>query len=269
MAVITVDAYGAPSYGPLRGVEGIVAHTPENADPTLAAAIAIAKWQASSSNVSGGSYHGIAGHNSAKYPHGIAGCTEESHWTMVRSVRWDQAAGGLSTRRDSIWQPGRYPWIEALLSDAAYADPNGFMHQISISGKAAWYVANGYPLGLRKMLAEWIITLESAYKYDAVLTQHRMWQTNRSDPGPLDLWDKVLVEYEKKKAAPVVTPTPTPTTPTIASLTARIATKNDQFDRAGLRVRDLERAMVTRGHEPTYRSFIEGVRVPLRTGRQA
>ena len=197
MAVTTVDAYGAPKYGPIgRPPAGVVYHTPEWGDtPTLDNAIACAKWQATSSNTSGGSYHGILGHDSAKYPDSIATCTVADHWTMVRSVPWDQAAGGLSSARDSTWAPGRYPWIQQLVSADAYSDPNRWFHQISISGKAAWYVANGYPKGLVIRLAEWVKVLEGAYKYDAVLTCHRHWQTNRSDPGPTTLPDLVLEEY--------------------------------------------------------------------------
>lgn len=214
MAVTTFDQYGAPSYGALgRPPAGIVFHTPENADPTLASAIAIAKWQAGSTNTSGGSYHGILGHDSVKYPHAIAGCAVADHWTMVRSVPWNLAAGSLSSNRDpAVWQPSRFPWIAQLLGAVAYADPNKWLHAISLSGKAAWYVTNGYPPGALKRLAEWVLILEKAYGYDAVMTLHRMWQTNRSDPGPLDLADKVMVEYNKLIApAPTPAPTPTPT----------------------------------------------------------
>src|SRR5687768_3852835 len=131
MAVVVVDAYGAPSYGPLKGVEGCVGHSPENVDPTLAQAIAIARWQATIANTSGGSYHGILGHDSARFSDPIASCLWPEHWTMVRSVAWNQAAGGLMSGRDpAIWQPDRYPWIRELLSPAAFADPNAYLHQI-------------------------------------------------------------------------------------------------------------------------------------------
>ncbi|MBA3403955.1 MAG: hypothetical protein H0U13_04580 [Gemmatimonadaceae bacterium] len=218
MAATTFDQYGAPSYGALgKPPAGVVFHTPENADATLASAIAIAKWQAGSTNTSGGSYHGILGHD---YAHAIPGCTVADHWTMVRSVPWNMAAGGLSGNHTSpanggAWDPGRYPWIAQLLGAAAYADPNRWLHQISLSGKAAWYVTNGYPPGALKRLAEWVLILEKAYGYDAVMTLHRMWQTNRSDPGPLDLGAKVMIEYNKLIAptpapAPVPAPTPVP-----------------------------------------------------------
>lgn len=225
MTLTTRDEYGAPSYGAIgRPPAGVVFHTPENADPSLASAIAIAKWQAGTMNTSGGSYHGILGHNTNTHP--AAGCTVADHWTMVRSVPWNQAAGSLSSNRDpAVWQPGRFPWIAQLLGASAYADPNRWLHAIALSGKAAWYVQNGYPPGAVKRLAEWVLTLEKAYGYDAVMTLHRMWQKNRSDPGPLDLGDKVMAEYTKLVApAPAPTPTPAPVvTYTKAQLDAAVA----------------------------------------------
>jgi hypothetical protein len=246
--VTTVDAYGAPSYGPIgRPPAGVVFHTPENASATLQSAIDVARWQAGSGNTSGGSYHGILGHDSAKHPHPIASCADPTHWTMVRSVPWNLAAGGLSTRRDAIWAPDRYPWIRQMIPAAAFSDPNRWMHQISLSGKAAWYVQNGYPLGARIALAEWLLILEKAYTYDAVLTLHRHWQTNRSDPGPLNLAELVLVEYRKLTAPPPPTTPPPPPPPpatdprdakiaeltaTVAAQSTRLTTKDSAIDEA-------------------------------------
>ena len=198
MTVSTIDAYGAPKYGPIgRPPAGLVFHTPENADISLASAIAVAKWQATSSNTSGGSYHGILAHDATR-----GTIDNPNAWVMVRSVPWDQACGGLSTLRDTTWAPDRFPWIKQLITPAAYTDPNRWFHQIALSGKASWYVTNGYPKGAVIRLAEWVKILEGAYGYDAVLTLHRMWQTNRSDPGPLDLADKVLAEYERLNSPP-------------------------------------------------------------------
>lgn len=218
MALSTHDAYGAPQYGFIgRPPAGVVFHTPENANETLQSAIDIAKWQAGSTNTSGGSYHGILGHNTTSHP--AKGCTVASHWTMVRSVPWDRAAGSISSSRDpAVWQPGRYPWMAQLLGAAAYADPNKWLHAIALSGKAAWYVTNGYPPGAVAALAEWVLTLERAYKYDAVLTLHRFWQANRTDPGPVNLGDLVLAAYEKL-VAPAPAPTPTPAPAPVVSYT--------------------------------------------------
>lgn len=234
MAVTTVDQYGAPSYGAIgTPPAGIVFHTPENADHTLGSAIAVAKWQASSGNTSGGSYHGILGYDSSK-----GSMDNPDAWTMVRSVPWNKAAGGLSSNRDpAVWRPDRFPWIKQMIPLAAYNDPNRWMHQIALSGKAAWYVANGYPKGALIRIAEWVRILEKAYKYDAVMTLHRMWQTNRSDPGPLSLADQVLGEYEKlylaPAPAPVPAPVPVPTIPDPLSLAlARLVSKDADIQSA-------------------------------------
>lgn len=231
--VNTVDQYGAPTYGPIgRPVAGLIFHTPENVDHTLAQAIAVARWQGTASNTSGGSYHGILGWDSKR-----GNMDNPDAWVMVRTVPWDTASGGVTTRRDSIWAPSRYPWIQKLVHPAAYGDPNKYFHQIALSGKAAWYNTNGYPKGAVIALAQWVKILEKAYSYDAVLTLHRMWQTNRSDPGPIDLADKVLAAYEALSApAPTPTPTPTPTPAPAPSplevANKRIATKNAKINSA-------------------------------------
>lgn len=214
----TVDAYGAPQYGAIgRPPAGVCFHTPEwGSSPTLAHAIACATWQAGPTNTSGGSYHGILGHDGSDL---IRTCTNPDHWVMVRSVPWNLAAGGISTKRTAdVWGPQRYPWLKAMLPAAAYADPNRWLHQIALSGKAGWFVTNGYPAGMVIRLAQWVKILEGAYKYDAVMMLHRHWQVNRSDPGPLNLADLVLEAYTRlgqpaPTPAPKPTPTPTPAPP--------------------------------------------------------
>lgn len=259
--VLTVDQYGAPSYGPLGRPEGFGFHTPENVDHTLAQAIAIARWQASTGNTSGGSYMGILGWN------GRAPMSDPMAWTMVRSVPWNVACGGLSGNHTpppaGSWAPGRYPWIAEFLSDAAYADPNRFLQQISISGKAAWWssklsTAAGYAeiRGAMIALARWIKVLEQAYSFDAVLTLHRHWQTNRTDPGPVNFADRVFEEYVKLAES---VPAPAPVDPTIA-LNARIGSKDGAFDRAGVAVAALERGVA---------ADIAAIRAELVSGRQA
>ena len=234
--VRTVDQYGAPSYGPIgRPVAGTIFHTPENVDPTLAQAVAVAKWQAGRGNTSGGSYHGILGHDSAKYPHGyMLGCDDPEHWVMVRSVPWNQCAGGVGNNLGHT----RYPWMKQLIHPEALRDPNKYHHQIALGGKAAQYVQNGYPKGLIIAAAEWVKILEKAYSYDSVLSLHRHWQTNRSDPGPINFADLVLEEYFRKPA-PAPAPAPTPKTYTQAEVDAllrgpntRIFTKNKKIDTA-------------------------------------
>jgi hypothetical protein len=204
MSLSTVDAYGAPSYGPIgRPPAGMVFHTPENADNSLAQAINTANWQASAGNTSGGSYHGILGYDATRGTMDVPDA-----WVMVRSVPWDQAAGGLSSQRTNPpWAPDRYPWMRALLPAEAFRDPNRWMHQISLGGKASWYEQNGYPSGLVTQSARWVKTLEDAYGYDSILTLHRFWQTDRFDPGPENFTDLVLAEYARLYSG---TPAPEP-----------------------------------------------------------
>lgn len=249
MVLATVDVYGAPAYGPRPGTELVVFHTPENAGGvTIDAAIAIAKWQATAGNTSGGSYNGIIGHRGTDNP---ATCATEDHWIMARSVPWNQAAGGVSTNRDpAVWQPGRHPWMKELLSPAAYSDVNAYAIQIALGGTAAWYNANGYPSGLLKAVARWIRTLEAAYKFDAIMTEHRYWQANRSDPGTRGFSDLVMATYAAMFLTPAPAPKPTPTPPptpppapapstelelaraAIAALERRLGAKNTAIDAA-------------------------------------
>lgn len=198
MTVSTVDLYGAPNYGPIgRPPAGIVFHTPENADVSLQQALNTAQWQASPGNTSGGSYHGILGWDESKGP-----MSEPDAWVMVRTVPWDKAAGGITSQRTNPpWNPdGRMPAeTRQVLTEDAYGNPNRWMHQIALGGNARWYVTNGYPSGLVTCLAEWVKILEEAYNHngaaDAILTLHRHWQTDRTDPGPLNLIELVIAEY--------------------------------------------------------------------------
>lgn len=209
MTLPVVEVLGAPSYGPAGPFEGDVYHTPEGVDMSLAAAIAMARWQAGPGNTSGGSYHGIVGFDETVSDD----MDEPDGWTMVASVSWDLAAGGLSSARDHIWRPDRYPQIAATLSPIAYYDPNRFMRQIALSGKASQYAMQGYPRGLVIRLAEWIIEDERNFRYDALLTAHRMWQTNRTDPGPLELVEDgglLITAYHELVSAPDVPIEPPP-----------------------------------------------------------
>jgi len=239
----TIDQMGAPSYGPLGDPDGFVYHTPENGQPTLAAAIATARWQASSLNTSGGSYHGILGHDAERGP-----MADPDAWVMVRTVPWSQAAGGLSTRRDAVWAPDRFPWIRQLLSAAAFGDPNRFMLQLALGGNAAWWTSQlgTNRAGVRGALismARWTLRLEQLLDFDAVLTLHRHWQTNRTDPAGLNFADLVLDEYARITAP---APAPAPVDPdaariadlerTVSRLRARIGNKNEQLDAAAVAI---------------------------------
>lgn len=193
-----IDVFGPPQYGNLKGIEGIVFHTPENGDPSVEAAIATAKWQASAGNTSGGSYHGILGYDSSKGP-----MSDRRAWVLVKEMPFGRIAGSISTRRDDIWHPERFAVLQ-LLSDAAYADPNAYLHALCFGGDAAWWTGRlstdagrAEVRGALVRMAQWVRHLEKLYDYDAVLNQHRMWQTNRSDADGLELTDYIMDEYEK------------------------------------------------------------------------
>lgn len=229
MALQRIDQLGAPDYGALHGTEGVVIHTPENGDPSIEAAIATARWQATSGNSSGGSYHGILGHDADLGP-----MSDPDAWVLVKSVPFGRIAGSISTRRDAIWAPERYPWIAQLLSPAAYADPNAYLHALSLGGNAAWWSTQlGAAAGRDKVrgalvtAARWIRRWEQLFDYDAVVTLHRHWQTNRSDPDGLRTAELILDEYEALYTA---APAPTPEA-TVTQLSDQLADRDATIER--------------------------------------
>lgn len=233
MGLPVIEQFGAPTYGRLKGHEGIVFHTPENGSVSIEAAVATARWQAGTGNTSGGSYHGILG-----YDDDLGPMSDPAAWVLVKTVPFGQIAGSISTRRDSIWQPERFPWLKELLSDAAYADPNSYLHALTPSGNAAWWsnrlstdAGRKEVRGALIALARWVRRLERTFDYDAVLNLHRHWQTNRTDPDGLNFGDLVLDEYEQLGSA-IPEPTPEPTQPTRAELVAQIATLTTERDEA-------------------------------------
>lgn len=232
MTLPVIVKLGAPDYGRLHGIEGIVFHSPENADPSLQAAIGTVEWQATSGNSSGGSYHGILGHDASRGP-----MSDPDAWVLVKSVPFTDIAGSISTRRDSIWAPERYPILREHLSDAAYADPNAYLHALCFGGRADWWTQKlstdaGYAevRGAFIAMARWVKKLEADFNYDAFINLHRMWQTNRSDPGPLRMRDLILDEYHKLSAEPAPAPAPEPEEDpaVIAELQAEVAEWKDK-----------------------------------------
>ena len=242
MAFDRINVFGAPNYGKLKGTEGIVFHTPENNDPSIEAAVATARWQASTGNTSGGSYHGILGHDDS-----IGPMSDGESWVLVQTVPFSDIAGSISTNRDpKIWQPGRFPRLKELLSDAAYADPNAYLHALCLGGKAAWWTQKlGTAAGLAEVrgalvaLAVWVRRLEVQYGYDAFLNLHRQWQTNRTDPDGLNFADLVLDEY-RARFFPQPEPVPSPVTYTQeqldAAITAATADLTERNRRLSLRL---------------------------------
>lgn len=203
MSFDRIPVLGAPNYGPMKGYEGCVFHTPENNDPSVEAAVATARWQATYDNKSGGSYHGILGHDAARGP-----MSKPEAWVLVQTVPFNRIAGSISTRRDTIWRPDRFPRLKEYLSPAAYADPNAYLHALALGGKAAWWksklstaAGRAEVRGALVASAVWVRRLEVEYDYDSFLNQHRFWQTNRSDADggittlDIQLQELVLDEY--------------------------------------------------------------------------
>lgn len=237
MGLAVIRAFGAPDYGAMKGQEGLVFHTPENTGPTVEEALATAEWQAAERNTSGGSYHGILGHDDELGP-----MSDWQAWVLVKSVPFNRIAGSMTSRRDAIWAPGRFPWLAQLLSDAAYADPNAYLHALSLSGKAAWWSAKlSTPAGYAEVrgaivaLARWVRRLEREFKYDSVLSLHRHWQTNRSDPDGLNFADLVLDEYEQLGQAQE--PAPVDYQSVVAGLEADVADAQRDVRRLRRRIR--------------------------------
>lgn len=182
MSLVFVDSYGAPDYGVRKGTKGIILHTTEGSGRTKAAALATAQWQGSSRNTSGGSYNYLLGQDGDVV-------------TAVRSVHPDHAAGGISTRRDSIWQP--WGELTEFMGATAVADPNAYVCQIAIQGQVSWFLANGYPTALVNAIAQLLKQLENRYGIpDIYVGAHYMFQTNRTDPG-LPLIPLVIAEYNR------------------------------------------------------------------------
>lgn len=212
MAVLWDDilgwADGPSDYGPRFAHEGICFHTTEGSDRNdLAALLVTFKWQ---SRYSSGSYNmGVAMNEG-----GDAGLSGDA--TVVTAVDMDHASGGLSTRRDYVWAPQRYPWLAGALSDRTYNDPNGGLLNVVIRGSVKWWMtkdASGRTRyqrapALIDALARIVIEFENRYGVDAVLCEHFHWQTNRADADAATghLVGLVLERYHQIKRTPVARP---------------------------------------------------------------
>lgn len=184
---------GAPDYGVRPRTEQVVIHTTEGTDSSLAAGIATAKWQATPSNTSGGSYHFIM--------------TDEG---PILTVPYMHIAGSVSTNRDpAIWQPERFPWMKEILSDAAYSDVNKYAFAISVSGKTSrlkTYPHIGRIIDDTARLIRWA-ERQPDIKDNLMVSGHFMWQTNRSDPSQWFI-DEVMDRYAIITGGTQPVPTP-------------------------------------------------------------
>lgn len=162
---------GPPSYGPRKGTEGVVWHSTEGADTSRAAAVATARWQATPGATTG-SYNWII------YDGGL-----------LLTVPYLEASGGLATGVAPYWQPGRYTFLKANLSSAAYADPNAYLLNVAFSGKAASFRDGKMPQNMIETavaLTRWVEAQNWSTR-PLVHSGHLNWQTNRSDPSQLVL----------------------------------------------------------------------------------
>lgn len=200
-------------YGPRFAHEGMCLHTTEGSDRNdLDALLTTFRWQA---RYSSGSYNMGIGMNQG----GDAGLDGDA--TIVTAVHMDNASGGISTRRDYVWAPSRYPFLAEQLSDRAYNDPNGALVNVVIRGTVSWWMtkdAQGRTRferapSLIDALAHIVIEFERRYGRFPVLCEHFHWQTNRSDADGRTGHLKALVleRYAQLTSAPLPdTSTPEP-----------------------------------------------------------
>lgn len=183
------DIYlGPATFGLRKGSEGIAWHTTEGAGWSRANAIATADWQK----------HNPGSYNWIIYDGGL-----------LLTVPFLEASGGLATGQAPYWQPGRYPWLKAMLSPAAYADPNAYLLNVAFSGKTADILAGRMPgnmLDTAARLTKWVEA--QAWAADnQVMTSHADWQSNRSDPGAGTV-GKILARYSQLYPAQPSPPPP-------------------------------------------------------------
>lgn len=201
MRIDFVDSYGAPDYGPWKGLVAVVLHTTEGGRGR-AGALGTAAFQAGPSNTSGGSYHEIVG-------------VDGDVVTFVRTVRAGHIAGGISTRRDSVWIADTNAELLRYMGARAVADPNAYVWQISVAGRRDYYDANGWPKALVDGIAQRLRQIEQKYGIaDIYVTGHKYFQTNRTDPGKLI--PLVIDSYNRQYRPGAQLPDTGTTTPTPA-----------------------------------------------------
>ena len=167
---------GPAAFGKRKGTEGIIWHTTEAASFSRTAAVGTANWQ----KTNPGSYNWII------YDGGL-----------LLTVPFLEASGGVNPASPA-WAPERYPWLKAMLSPAAYADPNAYLLNVAFSGRTADILAGKMPANMYEtaaQLTKWVE--EQAWAKDnAALSGHMHWQSNRSDPGQPTI-TRILAEYAK------------------------------------------------------------------------
>jgi hypothetical protein len=201
---------GPHTYGPRPRTFGVVLHTTEYADSSVASAEQCIRDQSPGGSLwsGGGSYNFVL--------------TDEG---PILSVPYLEAAGGISgdhtpptqisprTGKPGTWGPDRYPWLRQMLPAEAYNDPNLYLLQLSVSGKTS--ELHNYPAihRIAEDAAEILAWAEVQPEIEdnLVVMGHMNWQTDRSDPGQWFI-DLVLEKYAALSVPPVTDPTgPIPT----------------------------------------------------------
>lgn len=181
---------GPHTYGRRPKTYGVVLHTTEGPNSSMAAAKGTATWQSPGGGgwAGGGSYNFIL--------------TDDG---PLLTVPYLEAAGGLSGTHDPAWwRPDRFPWLKQSLPAVAYNDPNLYMLQLSVSGKTSQL--QSYPRIHRiaedaAKIIKWAEDSDWA-ENNLVVSGHFNWQTDRSDPSQ---W---FVDLVMEKYMALVTPQP-------------------------------------------------------------
>jgi hypothetical protein len=204
---------GPHSYGRRPGTYGVVIHTTEGSDTSRVSAMSTISQQSPGGGLyaGGGSYSFIVNDAdpilSVPYLEAAGGITGDH-------TPPSQIVPGSNPPRIGVWAPDRFPWLRQMLPAAAYADPNAYLLQISISGKTAELM--GYP-NVEKLATDAARIIAWAEEQpeiedNLVVMGHFNWQTDRSDPGQSFI-DLVLEKYTELTAPTVPLPPTGPIPP--------------------------------------------------------
>lgn len=118
---------------------------------------------------------------------------------VIEAVPVRHASGGINPA-SPYWNPD--PWLRDLLPPAAFADPTMHHIQIVFTGKVASLVAalddgRAWARAMIERAAQIVQAVErTSWGADnAVLSGHRNWQDNKTDPGAGTI-DRILDRYD-------------------------------------------------------------------------
>ena len=186
---------GAPAYGRRQSTTGVAFHSTESTGQDLQTAKNTALWQTTPGNSQGGSYNFLIGTDG-----------------ILLSVPYLEASGGIAPQTNRVPRE-RYPWIPALIGEAAFADPNAHLVNVALSGRTIDFMNNGYPPEMVDQAARLVVWIEEQdwANDDLGLVGHYHFNSNRTDPG-IHFIPLVLARYAELTGAPPTIPEPpTPT----------------------------------------------------------